>query len=222
MNDSEPKKLFFDISSIVPLDEEVLKEYEQREEELKAANKLRIYKNSGVPSKFFDTSLESYRVQNSEEETNKRIVMEYATNPKNRVLILCGLHGNGKSHLACGIIREYGGVYVISSNLCIEYEAGTIYHSPRTREEILSHYSQKKMLVIDECGKYTLNENLEKFLLTYLISARYENNLPTVLVTNAKKKEFIEFLGISIYDRLTEVGTTLTFTHESKRKSLRQ
>lgn len=228
MNSSEPKKLNFDsfLESLSQSDcvnnEERIKEYEQQIEQLKASQKYEAYKKSGVPSKFYDTTLDSYITGNEEEVNNKAIVSNFVANPDRKVLLLCGNNGNGKTLLGCSVIRACGGVYVLSSNLCIEYDAATSYHSPRTREEIIRYFSQTKMLVIDECGKYTLNENLEKFLLAHLISARYENNLPTVLITNARKKEFIEFLGKSVFDRLTEVCTTLGFTKESKRKSLRQ
>jgi DNA replication protein DnaC len=78
------------------------------------------------------------------------------------------------------------------------------------------------MLVIDECGKYTLNPDLEKFLLSQIITSRYENNRPTVLVTNENKKKYIEFLGKSVFDRMTEVCITLDFTGKSKRQEFRK
>ena len=40
--------------------------------------------------------------------------------------------------------------------------------------------------------------------------------------TVERKKEFIEFLGKSVFDRLTEVCSTLEFTEESKRKLYRK
>ena len=99
----------------------------------------------------------------------------------------------------------------------MEYEAATSYHSKRTREEILRHYSKVPLLVIDECGKYIVNEKLEQFILAYIFSARYENDLATGAATNAEKKTFLEFLGKSVFDRCTEVCTTLDFTEPSKR-----
>ena len=126
------------------------------------------------------------------------------------------------THLACGTLRESGGEYVTSSQLCIEYEAATSYHSKRTREEILHHCSKvAPIFVIDECGKYTLNLQLEQFILSYVLCTRYENNLASVVVTNGEKKKFLEFLGKSLFDRLTEVCTTLDFTGASKRLARR-
>ena len=77
------------------------------------------------------------------------------------------------------------------------------------------------MLVIDECGKYIVNEKLEQFILAYIFSTRYENDLATGAATNAEKKTFLEFLGKSVYDRFTEVCIALDFTGPSKRKTRR-
>ena len=222
MNLSEPKTLTFDLG-ITPKDDAIVEEYERKQRLLEEDSRYERYKTSGVPSKFFDTSIESYVAVSEEEKRNKASVEEFARNPSNRIFILCGKNGNGKSHLGCGAVRECGGVYVTSSNLCIEYDAATSYHSKRTREEIISYYSNRSgVVVIDECGKYTLNPELEKFLLALILCARYENNRPTWFITNASKKGFVEFLGKSVFDRLTEVCTTLEFNGESKRKLMRK
>ena len=222
MSELEPKKLSFDVDYFMVCENEKLTEYEKMQKKIRQQADYEKYKNSGVPSKFFESSLDTYIAETEEEKNNLATVRDFTQDPKNRILLLCGNNGNGKSHLLSGIIREDGGEYITSSQLCVEYEAATSYHSKRTREEILRHYSTVSLLVIDECGKYTLNEKLEQFILAYIFSARYENDLATGAATNADKKSFIEFLGKSVYDRFTEVCTTLDFTGESKRKSRRE
>ena len=197
-------------------------EYERQQEKIRQDKLYEVYKNCGVPEKFFETSLDMYIVKTEEEKHNLETVREFAKNPQNRILVLAGNNGNGKSMLSCGALRECGGEYVTSSQLCIEYEAATSYHSKRTREEILRHCSKvAPIFVIDECGKYTLNPQLEQFILSYVLCTRYENNLASVVVTNGDKKEFLEFLGKSLFDRMTEVCTTLDFTGASKRLARR-
>lgn len=223
MMELEPKKLNFDISDIEIISDEKVAAYERQQEIYRLQEKYERYKKSGVPAKFFNESLETFIAKTDEEKKNLQTVREFTENPKNKILLLCGNNGNGKSHLLSGIIRECGGEYITSSQLCVEYEAATSYHSERTREQILRHYSTEvSMLVIDECGKYTLNEKLEQFLLAYIFSTRYENDLATGAATNADKKEFIEFLGKSFFDRCTEVCTTLDFTGPSKRQARRE
>ena len=221
MSNLEPKKLSFDLATMTACGNEKIAEYERQQEIIRRQENYERYKNSGVPEKFFETSLETYIAKTEEEKRNLKIVKDFTQDPNNKILLLCGNNGNGKSHLLCGIIRECGGEYVTSSQLCVEYEAAISYHSKRTREEILNHYTKVKLLVIDECGKYTLNEKLEEFILAYIFCTRYENDLATVAATNAEKKSFIEFLGKSFYDRCTEVCTTLDFTGPSKRQDRR-
>lgn len=214
--------LGFDITSI-EIQEERYAEWERQQEKEKIEKKYEEYKLSGVPKKFYKDSFDTYIANNEEEKKIKDTVVEFSGNPKNRVLILCGKNGTGKSHLGSSIIKAYGGLFITSSMLCIKYEsAKTGYNNSETRTVLLNFYCRTKLLVIDECMKYTLNPELEKFLLAYILCTRYENNLPTVFITNSEKKRMVEFLGRASYDRLTEVCTTLVFTGESKRKNNRQ
>ena len=223
MNDLEPKKSNFNtIADFTNYECSNPEEYEKKLREIEQQEKYEKYKKSGVPAKFFKESLDTFIAETDEEKKNLQTVREFTENPKNKILLLCGNNGNGKSHLLSGIIRECGGEYITSSQLCVEYEAATSYHSERTREQILRHYSTEvSMLVIDECGKYIVNEKLEQFILVYIFCTRYEYDLPSGAGTNAGKKEFIEFLGKSFFDRCTEVCTTLDFTGPSKRQGRR-
>lgn len=206
---------------ITPSDEKAVEEYWAKVEQDRKADALERYKASGVPAKFYEESFDTFATDTDAMEVVKNRVMEFAEKPRNRILILCGENGNGKTHLASSVIRECGGVFIVSSMLCVQYDSATSFKAKKSREEILNYMSTCRMLVIDDCGKYPLNPELEKFLLSYIISARYSNNLPLVLTTNGKKEAFINFLGKAVYDRFTEVCTTVEFNWGSHRKSKR-
>ena len=139
------------------------------------------------------------------------------------ILILHGENGTGKSHLLSSILRETGGEYITSSMLCMKYDSALGYKAKMSREEIIEHYIKLKgVLVIDECCKYFLNKELEKFILLTVLCGRYENNKATALGTNTDKQPFIEFLGKAVFDRCTEVCKTLLFDWESRRKDRRE
>lgn len=218
MNSSGPMKLNFNLFELAECEAERFNEYERQQEEIKKQVDFERYKNSGVPDKFFKTSLDTFIAETEEEKRNLSVVKDFTEEPRNKILLLCGNNGTGKSHLLSGITRACGGEYITSPQLCVEYEAAISYHSKRTREEILRHYTKVYMLVIDECGKYTVNEKLEQFLLSYIFLTRYENDLASAAATNGDKKGFIEFLGKSVFDRCSEVCTTLDFTGASKRR----
>lgn len=213
---------FFKGFNFTTEDADKVAEYEKLQEEMQKKERFESYKKSGVPEKFYETTIDSYNAVTEEENKIKTTIKDFAADPKNRVLICHGENGNGKSLFGCGVIREAGGEYVLSSDICVEYEAATSYHAPRSRIEILKHYAKVKgVLVIDECCKYTLNPELEKFIDSYIVCARYENNLPTDLITNSNKKDFIDFLGKAVFDRFTQVCTSIEFKEPSYRKNLR-
>lgn len=216
MNEIKETKDLLKITAVV--DDEEVDKYEKQQKKMELERAYDNYIKSGVPSKFFEKGLRDFIAESDSDKKNQKTVVEFAQKPERRMLIMYGNQGTGKTHLGCGIIKNYGGVYTTASTLCVEFEAATSYHAKRSRMEILQFYTTEKLVVIDECNKYQLNPELERFLLSYIICNRYENDLPTVLITNTPIKPFIEFLGKTAYDRLKEVCTTLSFEGESKRK----
>ena len=180
------------------------------------------YKASGVPEKFWNESFDTFKTESEKEIIVFDTVRAFARNPRNKVLILHGNNGTGKSHLLSSIIRECGGEYITSSMLCMKFDSAIGYKAKMSREEIIDHYIKlKDVLVIDECCKYFRDYDLEKFILLTVLCGRYENNRATALGTNSHKQPFIEFLGKAVFDRLTEVCTSLEFDWESRRPQRR-
>lgn len=200
----------------------LVEEYEAAREQEKKNDLQRLYEKSGVPSKFYNEDINTYIAETEEEKHNKKVVSDFIKAPGNRILILCGKNGNGKSHLGCAALRNIYGLFISSLDLCIEYESAVSFNAPRTRQALLRSLIEPDLVVIDECMKYTTNLELEKFLLSYVGNTRYENNKALIYITNDTKKNFVKFLGKSTFDRLTEVCTTLEFTQESRRREFRK
>lgn len=217
MNLATQQKSIFSSFDFCEIEPEKVLNAEKMELKIKEDRAIEIYKNSGIPKKFFNESFETFRAETPEEKSNLSKAACFADNPLNRILIFCGKNGTGKTHLACGIIRKCGGHYVTAPDLCVEYESSSDYQAKKTKAGVLKTYVDYSFLVIDECGRYILKPDTEKFLLSYIVCNRYENDLPTVLITNSSKSDLIKFLGAAVYDRLSEVCTTVDFTGESKR-----
>ena len=162
---------FFGINLDIEAPEKI-NEYERMQEKMEQEQRYEEYKESGVPEKFWNESFETYICDSDEKYVVYDKVKSFAQNPKNQVLVLYGSHGCWKTHLASSVIRLYGGEYTSSSMLCLKYDSATGYKAEMTREQIILHYSKVKMLVIDECCKYFLNDQLEKFLLMQIICMR--------------------------------------------------
>ena len=182
--------------------------------------KQQQYEKSGVNKKFFHVSINSYKAVTQEEQfargETRLLINEIKYGDTNKVLLLYGTYGTGKTHLACSVIRECGGCYRTAFKLVIEYENCNNFHATENKMQMLERYSSEKVLVIDEIGR-GIKPDVEREVLTYIINQRYENELPTILVTNMSKEELIKFLGYAIYDRLTECCTSIQFTGISKR-----
>ena len=193
------------------------KKLEEQQRQEKERIKYENYTKCGVGAKYFDKSIENFMPRNENDAKIKESIKYFVSNPTNKVLLFYGNYGTGKTHLACGILRELEGLYVTSQKLCIEYETGADFNAKKNRLEVINTYSRSRMLVIDEVGR-SFNKTLEQNLLNYIISERYANNLPIVLITNLSKKDFVEFLGLAVFDRLTETCISLEFSGESYRK----
>ena len=201
--------------------EALAKQQEAVEREIKQ-KRLEYYRSaeSGVNQKFFDMTVESYVAHNQEERRNLDVVKNFVKNPRNQLLLMYGKNGTGKTLLGSTIIRELGGRYITSFRLCVEFESASDFKAKRNKLEVLDDYSSQPCVVIDEVGRSN-KEATEKELLSYIIDQRYENNLPTVVISNLTKQSIIALLGVAVYDRLTEICTALDFTGDSYRKEQR-
>lgn len=200
----------------------------EQEEKEKAAERELIRReawyrsaDSGIKKRFHNESFETFKAETDEEKRNLKICKDFCAADGCRMLLLYGENGNGKTHLASSVIREIGGVYVTSAMLCLEFESGADFNANRNRLEVVKHYSNTGVLVIDEIGR-NVNAETEKKLLPLIIGNIYDNCGKIVLVTNADKMDFVELMGKAIYDRFMEVCYSCSFTEKSKRQELRK
>lgn len=196
----------------------------EAEEKLEIIRKRLSYyrsKESGVPRFLWNDSLETYHPRTEEEKSNYKKILSFVNNDDNHnTLILSGKCGTGKSHLGAGIIHSLGGKMIDADTLLLQVDSGDNFKSSENKFEILSRFSNYKMLVIDEIGR-SMDSVKEKGYLSYILRNRYNNRLPTVLISNLAKKELIKFFGEAIYDRFKETCIYLEFTGESYRPSKR-
>ena len=89
--------------------------------------------------------------------------------------------------------------------------------SENSESDVLNQFCNIDLLILDEFGVQVGSEH-EKLLLFRIINTRYENLMPTILISNLSALEIKNFEH-RIYDRLKEGGFLLTFTGESMRRS---
>ena len=198
-------------------------DYVDEEAEMRK-NNLQNNFNNQVPKMFLKASFENYRTEtDSEKEAlkeSKLLVQRIKDGDCNEVLMFYGNFGTGKTHLGCSMLREVFGTYVSSFNLCVEYQSCTDFKSKQNKLQMLKKYTTEPLLIIDEIGRG--NSNIEFEILPQIVNQRFENMLPTVLITNLDKMMLNDRLGKATVDRLNECCVSVNFTGKSKRLSLRQ
>ena len=206
---------------LAAISERMEKEQEAEREEERLLLKQKRYEYSGVPKKFFNHSIDTYQARDTFQKNAKESVSGYISDPQNKMLLLCGNNGTGKTHLGCAVLRECEGIYITSFKLCVEYESGSDFKSKRNKLEVLDFYVKQKMLVIDEVGRFC-DEKTEKSVIPAIINMRYEDDLPTVIISNLSKNEIVSYFGKATYDRMTETCTSIEFKAKSMRQEFRK
>lgn len=200
----------------------------QREKELaEQAEKEASYQmqknveSSGVPRRYWHVDFDTYISRNEKDSKNLETIKKFTSLDNNdKVLILLGAKGLGKTHLGSAIIRNCGGKFISIEELIFKYESAQDFHAKTNLEELMDLYSSTKMLVIDEIGG-SMQQEKENALLNYILRRRYENMLPTVLLSNLSKAELLKKLGEAVLDRLKETCISVEFDGESYRPSKR-
>ena len=199
-------------------------EIKRQEEEQEKRERIERYKKSGVPERYFQESLDTYQVTNEMQKAAAQAIGEFLRDIKCgvfRTLVLIGTAGTGKTHLACGVVREYGGKYATAPDIVEEIRRAKSFSADQTEKQIIDYYSHVKLLVVDEIGR-GISATDEKYMLYQIINARYNTRKPTVLISNYTKADFLKYIGVAAADRLVESGDIVEMNGESFRKLRRQ
>lgn len=199
-------------------------EIKRQEEEQEQRERIERYKRSGVPERYYNESLDTYKITNEMQKAAARAIGEFLREIKCgafRTLVLIGSAGTGKTHLACGVVREYGGKYATAPDIVEVIRRAKSFSADQTEQQLIDSYSHKSLLVIDEIGRGIAATD-EKYMLYQIINARYNTRKPTVLISNFTKADFLKYIGVAAADRLVESGDIVEMNGESFRKLRRQ
>ena len=200
-------------------DEEVIKREKQQAER----SKFEQYTKSGVPERYWSESLDTYKINNDMQATAAKAAANFLQAVKCgkfKSLVMIGNAGTGKTHLACAIIREAGGKYRTAPDIVEEMRRAKSFTANDTEAKIIDYYGHISLLVIDEIGRGIAATD-EKYILYQILNARYNSRKPTVLISNHKKSEFLQYIGAAAADRLVESAEVWELNGESYRRELR-
>lgn len=124
--------------------------------------------------------------------------------------IVCGSVGCGKTHLAYAAVRYQvekfiDAEYILAFDMFNQIKRTFSDDTGKETDRTMNWLSNIPYLVIDELDK-TYRKDTEYVYLNKLINARYNNCLPTVLITNANEDELVDLLGASVKSRVAGTG----------------
>lgn len=170
-----------------------------------------------IPRRFIDKSFAGYQVESEGQRKAFDACAGYADDfgdhlKAGRCMLMLGKVGTGKTHLAVAIvqwlIRESGFAAVYRTVGGVMDEIRAAYDGQGSEAEIMKTLVGADLLVLDEVGATKATE-FELATLFRIINGRYEQNLPTLIVSNLGPQELPAALGERCVDRLRENGGIL-------------
>lgn len=198
----------------------------QQEEDIKRVEAERV-KNAAdrlanklgaalIPARFRDRTFESYLATEPKQVKALTICREYAENfldhfEAGRCLLLLGNVGTGKTHLAAAIANHImrattaTAVYRTVGGILQHIKGSYDRESGYSEADAFAAYTKPSLMIIDEVGA-TKPTEFELATLFSIINARYEEQMPTVVISNLPAGELAGALGERCVDRLREGG----------------
>lgn len=180
----------------------------------KSKHDLVMIEKSGVSKRNENASLLSISPCNDKQaqaiDVAKAIMEKVSAGEVAPNLILCGGVGTGKtligSALVCDLIRA-GRVAIMSTVMTVirDYRATWKNDCDYSEAQYIKKMTKADLLVIDEVG-VQYGSDSEKLFLFDVIDGRYQNQLPTILLSNLNVEGIRECIGARCLDRLREDG----------------
>jgi len=182
--------------------------------------------NSGVPKRFKGKHLKDIEICNDELVAAVATIKSYLTAFSERLTLgtsgfFCGNCGTGKTMFGCIIVEDvcrqgYQAHYTTAWKMIQQIRRG--YSAGGSVSQYINEYISKALLVIDEVGVQNGTAD-ERVLLYQVIDGRYNEQTPTILISNSNDPVKDGYLDLRTVDRLKEArGFSFYFEGESYRR----
>lgn len=208
---------------------------ERQAEAQQKANALRqrieaMLEDAAIPPRFIGRSFENFKATTEGQRAALKVAQDFAENfdanlKRGTGLILSGLPGTGKSHLAAAalqaIMPAHCGLYTTCMGVIRTIRGTWRKDSEKSESQVLHMLGTVPLLVLDEIGVQYGTDG-EQTILFDVLDRRYRDMMPTILLTNQDKDGFKAFIGERSFDRLTEISRWVAFDWASYRPTARR
>lgn len=198
-----------------------------RDESQRIQKIFALNERAGIPKRFQERSLGNYRAELTGQKRVLAMARRFVESwpeqrDKGTSLVLTGGPGTGKTHIACAIARELiighlASVCFATVTDCLRFVKDTYRKdSERTERQAIATLMDYDLLILDEIG-VQLGTDHEKLLLFEILNGRYQDCLPTILLSNLSAEDLETYLGQRVMDRYRECGAVMAFDWASHR-----
>jgi DNA replication protein DnaC len=176
---------------------------------LKRAKRL---KKIGIPPLFHNSSFENFKPQNEKAKAALKGCQKFVEDILNQEnpggIFLNGPFGTGKTHLAAASMAALSDsgcsnlLFAVVPKLLALTRKAINTDDPR---DYVGEASEANVLVLDDVGAEKISEWAREQLFL-IINSRYENQLPTILTTNASMAELEQRIGGAAVSRICQMA----------------
>ena len=206
----------------------MLKQVAGEQDKNRQKNLEELINRAGIPRRFKNRTFLSFRAETQQKQQALSICKQYANQfEKMRAggicLVLTGLPGTGKTHLACSILNKIlndgkSGLFMTVAELLRSIRSTYSPASKQTEQQVYNHLLTADLLVLDEVGIAIGKAEVQEAMIFDVINGRYSDGLPTVLLSNLDPEQMAKFLGERVWDRIKEGDApVISFGWESYR-----
>ncbi len=213
-----PKKILFNYCPLCAKEknEAEQKEREALEKKLQLERDRKSRNGAGVSRRNEDVRFKDFIAETPEQkhvyESVHKMAKSLYDNKEVPNLIMTGKVGTGKTMLACCVVNSIFKVKRVKliklQDMLRKVKGSYSKDSDYSEDDAIQAYAKFDLLILDEVGVSRDTDN-DKNIIFDVLDGRYQNMLPTMIISNMNIDGIKQTLGDRVVDRLRDGGGVL-------------